>query len=102
MKVFDINALEAFPYEKREKNVLFEDSGCKVRIIELKAGQKMPECKMDCQVIFYVVNGEIEVTKDSSSLLMGKNQMLITEPALLSMETKTGAKILGIQIKKEA
>jgi len=38
MKAFDLSQIKAFPYEKREKNVLFQTEEFKTRIIELPPG----------------------------------------------------------------
>jgi quercetin dioxygenase-like cupin family protein len=51
-------------------------------------------------VRFYVLSGEVEVTKNNESTTLKEGQILITEPAILSMKTETGSKLLGIQISK--
>lgn len=99
MKIFDMMKLEAFSYEQREKNVFFQSDTFKIRIIELKPGQSMPKCKMDCYVLFYIVKGEVEIMKNDHLATLKENQVFITEPALLAMETKKGARIMGVQIK---
>lgn len=102
MKIFDLNAMHAFPYEERHKNVLFSTPEFKTRIIELPAGGEMPQCEMAQYVVFMVVEGAARVTvnRQESELLTG--QCLITEPATLSMKTEKGVKILGIQINSES
>jgi quercetin dioxygenase-like cupin family protein len=92
--------MDTFSYEQRASNVFFQNELFKTRIIELKQGQKMPECRMDCFVIFHVIEGEVQISKNDETVTLTINQVLITEPALLSMQTSTGAKILGIQIRE--
>lgn len=44
------------------------------------------------------VNSLLE--KDDKTAVLKEDQVFITEPALLSMETRKGARIMGVQIKK--
>ena len=99
MQIFDLRNLEAEGYENRNVNVFFQNDLFKARIIVLEAGQKIPECQMESFVMFYVVNGEVLLRKNDESSILRTNQVFITEPALLSMETASGARLMGIQIK---
>ena len=99
MKIFDLMSLEAEGYENRNVNVFFQNDLFKTRVIVLDAGGKIPECQMDSFVMFYVVKGEVLLRKNLESSVLKENQVFITEPALLSMETTSGARLMGIQIK---
>ena len=99
MNIFDLMNLEAEGYENRKVNVFFKNDFFKTRVIVLKQGQKIPECQMNDLVMFYVVKGEILLRKNDEESILKENQIFITEPALLSMEANTGARLLGIQIK---
>ncbi len=99
MKIFDLMNLEAEGYEKRNMNVFFQNDLFKTRVIDLQPGQKIPDCQMDCFVMFYVVKGEVLLRKNDESSKLKEYQVFITEPALISMETSTGAKLMGVQIK---
>lgn len=99
METFDLMNLEAEGYEKRNVNVFFENNLFKTRVIVLEPEQKIPECMMDSFVMFYVVKGEVLLRKNEESAVLKEGQVFITEPALLSMETNTGARLMGIQIK---
>ena len=99
MRIFHLMNLESEAYEKREKNVFFQNDLFKTRIIDLKPGHKIPDCQMDCFVLFYVVKGEVLLRKNDESATLKENQVFITEPALLSMETIDGARLMGVQIK---
>ncbi len=101
MKIFDLMALEAEGYEGRNVNVFFENDSFKTRIIVLDAGGKIPECKMESYVMFYVVKGEVLLRKNDESSILRENQVFISEPALLSMETIEGARLMGVQIKAQ-
>ncbi len=99
MRIFDLLNLESEAYEKREKNVFFQNELFKTRIIDLKPGHRIPDCQMDCFVLFYAVQGEVQLRKNNETATLKENQVFITEPALLSMETISGARLLGVQIK---
>ena len=98
MKVFDLAAMEAQPYEKRDKNVFYQAREFKTRIIELPPGGEIPKCEMSDHVLFYVLAGEAEVTVNAQTSTLGEHQCLITPPATFSMRTEKGSRLLGIQI----
>ena len=100
MKVFDLNEMDASPYEQREKNVFYQVKEFQTRIVELPPGGEMPTCEMASYVIFYVLNGEVRVTVNSERAQLKEKQCLITEPATLSMRTEKGVRLMGIQIVK--
>ena len=79
----------------------FENDSFKTRIIVLDAGGKVPECKMESYAMFYVVKGEVLLRKNDESSILRENQVFISEPALLSMETTEGARLMGVQIKAQ-
>ena len=84
---------------KEMPNVFFENDLFKTRVIVLEPEQKIPECMMDSFVMFYVVKGEVLLRKNEESTILKENHVFITEPALLSMETRTGARLMGVQFK---
>jgi len=98
MKVFDLNEMKVFPYERRDKNVFYQTKEFKVRIIELPPGGHIPDCEMASHVIFVVLNGEANVTVNSEQAVIKEKQCVITEPATVSMRTNRGVKLAGIQI----
>jgi quercetin dioxygenase-like cupin family protein len=99
MMIFDLINFDAAGYENRNVNVFFENEIFKTRVISLDAGQKIPECMMETFVMFYAVLGEVTLCKNNETLLLKEGQAFITEPALLSMETTDGARLMGIQFK---
>lgn len=100
MEIYDLMKLEAQGYEKRNVNVFFQNDFLKTRVIVLEAGGKIPECQMESYVMFYVVKGEILLLhKNDESSILKENQVFITEPALISIESTSGARLMGVQIK---
>lgn len=99
MKIFDVMNLEAESHENRGVNVFFQNDAFKMRVIVLEAGGEIPLCQMETFVMFYVVKGEVVLRKNDESSTLKENQVFITEPALLSMESVSGARLMGVQIK---
>jgi len=99
MEIFDLMKMEAEGYENRNVNVFYQNDLFKTRIIVLGANEKIPACEMESYVLFYVVKGEVLLSKNEESLTLKENQLFITEPALLSMESSLGARLLDVQIK---
>lgn len=101
MEIFDLMNLAAQGYENRQVNVFYQNDLFKTRVIVLEAGGEIPECQMEVYVMFYVVKGEVLLKKNGETSVLKENQLFITEPALISMQSKTGARLLGIQIKAQ-
>jgi quercetin dioxygenase-like cupin family protein len=99
MKIFDLKKFNTESYDNRDKNVFFQNKLFKTRTINLKAGESIPECQIDCFVIFYVIKGEVLLRKNGQEAALKEEQVFITEPALLSMKSASGALLMGIQIK---
>jgi len=99
MQIVDLMHLDAQGYEQRLVNVFFQNDRFKARVIVLEAGTNIPECRMDCYVMFYVVEGEVKLVCDGKASLLKQNQVFITDPALLSMQSEMGARLMGVQIK---
>ncbi|MDD3058787.1 MAG: hypothetical protein PHO72_10755 [Sphaerochaeta sp.] len=99
MQIYDLMDFEAKAYEQRQSNVLYQNDTFKMRIIVLEAGGRIPACHMDTHVLFSVVQGTVRITRNGETAVLKENQVCITEPATLSMESDSGARLMGIQIK---
>ena len=102
MKTFDLNEMTEFPYAEREKNAFYKADQFKARIIQLPPGGEMPPCEMADHILFTVVSGSADVDVDGEIVTIEVGQMLITPPATLSMKTRNGVKIAGVQIHKRS
>jgi mannose-6-phosphate isomerase-like protein (cupin superfamily) len=100
MKVFNLAKMVVHPYDEREQNVFYSAKEFKTRVIELLPGGEMPNCEMASYVIFYALRGEADVSVNSEQVTLRENQCLITEPAMLSIKTKNGVRLMGIQVAK--
>lgn len=100
MEIFDFNKIEGKPYEERHKNVLYKTEDFKIRVIDLPENGTMPECNMETYVVFVVMHGRVDITINGQVHSLKEKQSLASEPAVFSMKTTEGAKLMGIQIKK--
>ena len=99
MRVVDLKAMISDSYEEREKNIIYNVKEFKVRSIKLPADGKMPDCEMPPYVIFYVIEGSVDITVNQEKATINEGQCLISdEPATISMRSINGATIMGIQI----
>ena len=96
---FDVLEVPALGHEQRAKNVLAQAGAFKLRIIELAAGEAIPECEMSSHVIFVGLAGDAQIAVGSETTTVSHGQCLVTGPARLAMTTTSGARLLGIQIE---
>lgn len=92
-----VNYLPEGPYRK-----IFYDKGhLKAQIVCLKHGQMIPPCKMDNDVLFYVIEGEGEITVDDEKedLLPAVAVVVPKEAESRSIFAKTDMIILAVQSK---
>ncbi|NCA99062.1 MAG: hypothetical protein EOM03_05180 [Clostridia bacterium] len=101
LEIFDLLTMSAQSYENRRVNVFYETEQFKTRVINLEPGGEIPQCVMASYVLFYVVSGEIKLSKNGEFAILKEHQVFITEPATLAMESENGARLLGIQIKAD-
>ena len=98
MEIFDLNDSNVYPFEERDKNVLFQSGTFKVRLIQLAAGGEIPPCVMAVNVIFCVLQGEGVITVNDKTNEVKPHSLIITPPATISMKSDEGMRVLGIQI----
>ncbi len=100
MELFDFNKIKGLPYEERHKNVLYKTGDFKIRVVDLPENGSMPECNMETHVVFVVMQGQVDITVNGKVHTLNEKQSLASEPAVFSMKSIKGAKLMGIQITK--
>ncbi len=98
MEIFDLNEIRIYPFEERERNVIFQSEAFKVRLIQLEAGGEIPPCTITANVLFCVLQGEGIITVNEKSNQVKPHSLIITGPATISMKSEKGMRLLGIQI----
>ncbi|MDZ7837081.1 MAG: hypothetical protein U5N58_03535 [Actinomycetota bacterium] len=94
-KFFDLIKLESYPYEQRDKNVLYHRPEFKVRIINLAEGEEIPQCKMEEQVVFVGIKGVAAVTIDGQQQQVDQGKCLIGGPGPVFHENRVRSKDTG-------
>ena len=98
MEIFDLNDSDIYPFEEREKNVLFQSGTFKVRLIRLEAGGEIPPCTMAMDVIFCILQGKGLITVNEQSNQVKPHSLIVAPPVTISMKSDEGMRLLGIQI----
>lgn len=98
MEIFDLNDSNVYLFEERERNVIFQSETMKVRLIHLEAGGEIPPCKMTTNVLFFILQGEGAIVVNEASNQVKPHSLVITPPAIISMKSEKGMRLLGIQI----
>ena len=98
MEILDLNDLSVYPFEERDKNVLFQSGTTKVRLIQLDAGGEIPPCAMAMNVIFCVLHGKGIITVNEKANEVRLHSLIVAPPATISMMSDEGMRVLGIQI----
>lgn len=99
MKIFDLKEITVGIDHDKPQKLFYKNNKFKTRVIDLNPGDKIPQCVMDSDLIFYVIEGKVEIIVNDDKNKLSSGQCLITKPANLSMNSKQGAKILGVQIR---
>ncbi|OIO73707.1 MAG: hypothetical protein AUJ85_07300 [Elusimicrobia bacterium CG1_02_37_114] len=99
----DINKLIKYSDDKPQKEIFYDSGGLKAQVVCLKAGQIIPPCKMTNDVLFYIIegNGEITVDNKKEALFAGVSVIVSKEAESRSISAKIDMVILGVQARKE-
>ena len=101
MKKYDLEKLAAFKKDEIFKKVFLERGHLKAQVTCLSAGQQIPPCKMEHDVLFYVMNGNGAIIVDGKkkSLKPGQAAFVPKEAEWRSIKAKTKMVILAVQGK---
>jgi quercetin dioxygenase-like cupin family protein len=101
MEAYDLDKLIAFSPESHTKHVFFETKKLKAQVMGLEAGQKIPPCRMEHDVFFYVMEGEGRAVIDGEMTPLAATSWLFVpkEKGTRSLEAATRMAILAVQIR---
>ena len=91
-----LSSLEMKPLNKK---VFCETRNLKAQVMRLKAGNSIPPCKMENDVLFYIVSGKGSITVDNETKLIKPGDCLIV-PHIAnsrSISANTDLHILAVQ-----
>jgi mannose-6-phosphate isomerase class I len=101
MNIFDLSKISAESYDSRSMNVFFKNEFFKTRIIEIEPNGAIPKCQMSAYVIFVCLSGSVVIQKNDEVGHLKCEQVFISDPATIAMESVEGARLLGIQINSQ-
>lgn len=101
MDVHVLEALLQFSQEAHTKYVFFESDKLKAQVVCLEAGQHIPPCQMDSDIIFFVMEGKGKITVDEKEEILKKTSWIFVpkENESRSLKAKTRMAVLAIQIR---
>ena len=100
MNIYDLTKLELDPKAGGNCGAFYQNGLINARLIVLNAGQKISDAQVDSYVMFYVVKGEVTVKRNDETAPLHEKQVFITDPAVVSLETVHGARLMGVRISK--
>ena len=98
MQIFNLKSAGQPSHAGKNTTVLHQAENFKIRTIELPPGGNIPPCEMAANVIFYVAEGNAEITVNGEVVPLLEGQGIVSEPTTVSMKSESGARLLGIQI----
>ena len=103
MYKIDIKKLINHNKERSYKKVFYDVENLKAQIVCLKSGQVIPPCKMNNDVLFYIIEGEGEIIVDSEkeSLFPGAAVVVPRKAESRSISAKTDMIVLAVQGKNK-
>jgi len=101
MEAYELEKLITFSGESHTKNVFFESGKIKAQVMGLEAGQSIPPCHMDHDVIFLVIEGKGIIVADGEeeAILRSSWVFVPKEKETRSLKAETRMTILAIQVK---
>jgi len=101
MEAFDLSKLVTFSGESHTKNVFFESDKLKAQVVGLEAGQAIPPCRMDHDVIFVIMEGNGKIIVDGEEEAIKKSSFVFVpkEKETRSLKASTKMAVLAIQVK---
>ena len=101
MDLFEIDALAQFSADRPLKTVFFESPGVKAQVLGLEPGQSIPPCRMDHDVVFFVVEGEGRMTVDEETRPLRKSSWVFVpkEKDTRSLIAETRMTVMAIQVR---
>jgi quercetin dioxygenase-like cupin family protein len=102
MELHLLDKLATYSQEAHTKNVFFESDRLKAQVMGLEAGQEIPPCRMDHDVIFLVIEGKGIIVVDGSEEKAIQRSSWVFVPKereTRSLKAETRMTILAIQVK---
>lgn len=100
MKTFNIKTiLDSMERKPLSKEVFCITNNLKVQVMRLETGTSIPPCKMDNDVLFYILKGEGTITVDNKTSVLGLGDCIVVphQAESRSIYAITDLEILAVQ-----
>ncbi len=100
MNVYSLNNLIEFSPVQHTKHIFFKNEKIKAQVVSLDAGQEIPPCRMERDVIFFVMEGKGKVIVDGEKNELEKFSWIFVpkEKNSRSIQAETRMTVLAMQI----
>jgi len=100
MNVYSLNSLTEFSPDHHTKHVFFDSQRIKAQVISLDAGQQIPPCRMERDVIFFIMEGQGRIVVNGEEKELEKFSWVFVpkEKNSRSIQAETRMAVLAIQI----
>ena len=101
MKIFDIASMIQFVQKGHTKSVFFDSDKIKAQLMGFEPGQRIPPCKMDRDVVFFVMSGKGRIIVDGAEEKIKKHSWVSVpkEKESRSLQADTRMSVLAIQLR---
>ena len=102
MKVYALDKLVKFSPQGHQKRVFFESAKIKAQVMKLEAGQQIPPCRMDHDVMFVVLEGKGKIIVDGEEEAIKKTSWIFVhkEKETRSLKAETKMVVLALILKR--
>jgi len=97
----NIKELVNYSQEGPSKKVFYDKEDIKAQVVCLKSRQVIPWCKMNNDMLFYIIEGEGEIFVDNEKekLYPGISVVVLKQAESRSISARTNMVILAVQAK---
>jgi len=101
MEAYGLDQLITFSRESHTKHVFFESKKLKAQVMGLEAGQQIPPCRMEHDIVFVVLEGRGLIVVDGEEQAVGKSAFVFVprERETRSIKAVTKMSLLAVQIR---
>jgi len=101
MDVHDLNLYRHFSSAEPCRKVFHDSGSIKAQVVCIKAGQALPPCSMDNEVLFYIISGAGEISADGRWTVVKPGQAVVVprEAKTRSIRAEQDMVILAVQAR---
>lgn len=102
MNIYDLDKLTLDGGAGGNCGAFHEGDLFNARIIILEPGRKVHDRVMDSNVIFIVLKGKVTLARDGETAVLTEHQAFVSGPAVLSLSSEAGARLMGVRVDNRA